>query len=542
MFWPYSGGTYSDDGDDDSDFYFDLPAGLLQMLCVAICIGGLNLGKTVINAFTVAKCLLVVFMICAGFAAWHENVFADAETFFPRGGGGTLKGTSLLFFGFIGFDEVCCLAGRASNPARLMPVAIAGTLIGAASLSCLAQVALGGMVGTDGFGKDDKEDDDDSGAGSTSFEEAFKDRGMPTVSAITAIGEVLLLPLVVLVSFLPQPELFAAMAEDSLVPGFFMRKNQSGTLVYGTLVSGAMMTVFSLCVPFEVLWDMINLGVLLGFNLTNTSLLLLRYGISDDSSHAPSPMGKSKTTSGSGKGSLATPEGSDQTITSPMRQSLLSEAEGENEKAKNSRMVDFTAHSSRGETAVEQNGPLVAKPSTMVIEGGINENMFSDAENREVAKHIGILVGGLWLGAAFAAYGLWAGFINAALNQGGDDDTDDGDGSGKARSSVVLTVFGFIGLAAYVVCLYILAFRRTLVVEAADASRPFDVFQAPAVPFTPAMAILFNFFLMAQYDIKTHGYLGGLIILALAGYAWHRSHALVPGISGYSSGHGSHPV
>ena len=38
------------------------------------------------------------------------------------------------------------------------------------------------------------------------------------------------------------------------------------------------MTVFSFCVPFVVLWDMINLGVLLGFNLTNTSLIMVRYG------------------------------------------------------------------------------------------------------------------------------------------------------------------------------------------------------------------------------------------------------------------------
>ena len=48
-------------------------------------------------------------------------------------------------------------------------------------------------------------------------------------------------------------------------------------------------------------------------------------------------------------------------------------------------------------------------------------------------------------------------------------------------------------------------------------------FRAPLVPFAPAMALLFNFFLMAQYNAQTHSYLGGLIGLAVAGYAWTKS-------------------
>jgi L-asparagine transporter-like permease len=52
------------------------------------------------------KCLLVAFMIIVGFGAWHNDVAADYDTFFPEGVGGTVTGASLLFFGFIGFDEV----------------------------------------------------------------------------------------------------------------------------------------------------------------------------------------------------------------------------------------------------------------------------------------------------------------------------------------------------------------------------------------------------------------------------------------------------
>jgi len=52
---------------------------------------------------------------------------------------------------------------------------------------------------------------------------------------VTAVGEVLLLPLVVLVSFLPQPELFAALAEDGLLPSSFAQHDANGTLLHGTV-------------------------------------------------------------------------------------------------------------------------------------------------------------------------------------------------------------------------------------------------------------------------------------------------------------------
>lgn len=87
-----------------------------------------------------------------------------------------------------------------------------------------------------------------------------------------------LLPLVVVLSFLPQPELLGAMGKDGLLPEVFARKDKAGTHVWGSNLCGAAMVLVACAVPFNVLWDMISLGVLLGFNLTNTSLIMVRYG------------------------------------------------------------------------------------------------------------------------------------------------------------------------------------------------------------------------------------------------------------------------
>jgi len=144
-----------------------------------------------------------------------------------------------------------------------MPLALAGTLLGAATLSTLAQLALAGMV---------------PATASVQWPEAFAAQGWHGARLFVNIGEVVLLPLVVLLSFLPQPELLGAMAKDGIIPEGFGRSDASGTYVRGSLLSGAVMVLVAAAVPFYILWDMISLGVLLGFNLTNTSLIMVRYG------------------------------------------------------------------------------------------------------------------------------------------------------------------------------------------------------------------------------------------------------------------------
>jgi len=63
-------------------------------------------------------------MIIAGFGAWHNDVVADYDTFFPEGVGGTVTGASLLFFGFIGFDEVMHLQSYDWNQVYALFVAL----------------------------------------------------------------------------------------------------------------------------------------------------------------------------------------------------------------------------------------------------------------------------------------------------------------------------------------------------------------------------------------------------------------------------------
>jgi APA family basic amino acid/polyamine antiporter len=92
---------------------------------------------------------------------------------------------------------------------------------------------------------------------------------------ITALGEIVTLPIVILVTIMAQPRLQYAMAVDGLLPSIFERMDADGNLIAGTCVAGGIMTVIATLVPFDKLNDMISCAVLCVLSLTDTSVVML---------------------------------------------------------------------------------------------------------------------------------------------------------------------------------------------------------------------------------------------------------------------------
>jgi amino acid transporter len=90
------------------------------------------------------------------------------------------------------------------------------------------------------------------------------------------LGEIITLPIVVLVTVMAQPRLQFAMAQDGLLPPIFASIDDSGNLWHGTFISGALCVVVATCVPFVYLNDLISAGILLAFSMTDASVILLR--------------------------------------------------------------------------------------------------------------------------------------------------------------------------------------------------------------------------------------------------------------------------
>jgi APA family basic amino acid/polyamine antiporter len=253
------GGNVDANG-DAKEVFFNPLAGVISLLAVIVLACGVQESKQVTNFFTITKVLLVIFMIVGGF--W----FFEAENMTPLaplGPSGVMRGATSSFFGYLGFDEICCLANEAKNPADL-PRAVLWTLGIVTAIYVLASIALCGM--------ENHEDISDT----SGFPSAFAARGVEWAAQLTAAGEVFTLPVVVLISLLAQPRLFAAMAKDGLLPAIFARQTDDGNFFWGNILSGIPMTILATFVPFSWMDDAISVGILFAFNMTDTALLLMK--------------------------------------------------------------------------------------------------------------------------------------------------------------------------------------------------------------------------------------------------------------------------
>lgn len=84
------------------------------------------------------------------------------------------------------------------------------------------------------------------------------------------------MPITSFIGFMAQPRVQYAMAKDGLLPATFAEVDAKGNLFRGTLLCGIGVTALAVFVPFHVLWNFISLGILVAFNLTNSSLLFVR--------------------------------------------------------------------------------------------------------------------------------------------------------------------------------------------------------------------------------------------------------------------------
>jgi APA family basic amino acid/polyamine antiporter len=223
-------------------------AGLMQLVCMIILLAGVRIGKLVVNGFTVLKIALVVFMIIVGLSNFDQH---NVEDMTPMGMSGVLRGSSAAFFGLLGYDEVCILAAETKDPLRNLPRAVFGTIFLTTMFSVAASLALVGMQPWPAI-------DADNG-----FASAFQSLDMSFAQRVVSTGEVVTLPLVVLVSFLAQPRLQYVMSVDGLLPDVFSRVDSQGNLTMGILISGFILTAVAILVPFSYLDDMISAGVLL---------------------------------------------------------------------------------------------------------------------------------------------------------------------------------------------------------------------------------------------------------------------------------------
>ena len=260
---------------------------LVSTASVILLLQGVKESKAATNFFTTVNVSLVTFMGLGGLVLLQrQNLIPLVPPQF--GLAGVFRGATSSFFGYIGYDEICCIAGEAINPRRNLPRAILMTLGIVTFLYMVAALALTGMQPYTSISR------------TSGFPNAFRWNGVEWAAQLTAVrkfyflsftcfililhfsyltqaGEIFALPSVVFITIMAQPRLTYALSRDGLLPKFFSKVDQFGNLRNGALVSGGIMIIISTFVPFVYLDDLISSGILVAFSMTNWSLIALRY-------------------------------------------------------------------------------------------------------------------------------------------------------------------------------------------------------------------------------------------------------------------------
>ncbi len=248
----------------------NLPAVAIVLAVATLCYRGISQSATV-NAVIVA---IKVGVILLFMAFTLQYVDPDNWTPFipePDGPGrfgfdGVVRGASVVFFAYIGFDAVSTAAQEAKNPQRDMPIGILGSL----AICTLIYIAMSAVM-----------------TGIMPYELLGTPRPVATalehypsllwLKSLVEIGAIAGLTSVILVMTLGQPRIFYAMSRDGLIPPIFGRIHPKfRTPHIGTVIVGATAVILAGLLPIGVLGDLVSMGTLLAFATVCIGVLILR--------------------------------------------------------------------------------------------------------------------------------------------------------------------------------------------------------------------------------------------------------------------------
>ncbi|GCE28395.1 amino acid permease [Dictyobacter alpinus] len=247
---PFSGGIVN------------LPAVLIVLILTAILVRGTSESSKFNNIMVGVKLAVILFFI--GIGIFHVNP-ANWHPFLPFGPGGVFSGASIIFFAYIGFDQVSTSAEEARNPSRDLPLGIFLSLIICTVLYILVTGILTGMVS---YTKLDVP---------SPVSHALILQGLNAAGAIISIGALCGLTTVLLVLLYGQSRIFFSMSRDGLLPALFSRIHPRFSTPYlSSILIGVVVAVVAGLTPIDIVAELTNIGTLTAFVLVSAAILVLR--------------------------------------------------------------------------------------------------------------------------------------------------------------------------------------------------------------------------------------------------------------------------
>jgi len=247
---PFSGG------------FVNLPAVIIILLVTALLILGTSQSTIVNNIIVVIKLAVIVFFLVVGVG--HVNP-ANWQPFLPFGVGGIFRGASIIFFAYIGFDQISTSAEETKNPARDLPIGIFVSLLVCTVLYIAVTAVLTGIVS---YTKLDV---------ASPVSHSLILLGLNVAGSIISVGAICGLTTVLIVLLFGQSRIFFSMARDGLLPGIFSRVHPRFRTPYlSSLIVGVVVAAIAGFIPIDVVAELTNIGTLAAFVLVSVGVLVLR--------------------------------------------------------------------------------------------------------------------------------------------------------------------------------------------------------------------------------------------------------------------------
>jgi APA family basic amino acid/polyamine antiporter len=240
----------------------NLPAFFIILLLTSLLVLGTSETSRFNNIVVAIKLVVVLFFIIVG--AGHVNP-ANWAPFLPFGTGGIFAGASIIFFAYIGFDQVSTSAEEARNPSRDLPFGILMSLAVCTALYIAVTAVLTGVVRYSQLNV------------SSPVSHALILIGLRVSATVISVGAICGLTTVLLVLLFGQSRIFFSMARDGLLPGLFAQVHPRFRTPYlSSLLIGVVIALVAAFTPIDVLADLTNIGTLAAFVLVSIGVLILR--------------------------------------------------------------------------------------------------------------------------------------------------------------------------------------------------------------------------------------------------------------------------
>lgn len=224
---------------------------------------GTKLSAKVNNSVVSIK--LAVLLLFILFAARDVNLH-NWTPFLPFGWAGVMKGASLIFFSYIGFDAVSTAAEEVQMPQRSLPVGILVSLFICTVLYVLVSVLLTGMVPYTALNV------------ASPLSHALLVYGHHFAASTISLGAITGLTTVIIVSFYGLTRIMLAMSRDGLLPYYFAKLNKyTGTPSRIIILIGVLAGGISALIPMQELIELVNIGTLFAFSIVCMGVIVLRY-------------------------------------------------------------------------------------------------------------------------------------------------------------------------------------------------------------------------------------------------------------------------